>query len=58
MPSADRLARVRRATARRARAEEEWRAALKAARQDGMSLRQIATAAGVSHVRVQQLTGD
>jgi transposase-like protein len=49
------LTRVRRATARRSRSDTEWREAIRAAREAGLSLRAIAEAAGVSHVRVIQL---
>jgi len=49
------LNRVKRATKRRATADEEWRAAIRAAAEDGASLRQIAAVAGVSNVRVHQI---
>lgn len=49
------LARVKRATKRRATAEEEWRVAIREAHAEGVSLRAIAQAAGVSHVRVLQI---
>lgn len=51
----DPLTPVKRATTRRAESEEAWRAAIRQARADGASLRQIASAAGVSHVRVLQI---
>lgn len=56
MPTDPALTRVRRATARRSRSEDEWKAAIRAAVDAGLSLRQVAAAAGVSHVRVLQLT--
>lgn len=49
------LTRVKRATKRRAAAEEEWRVAIREAHAEGASLRAIAEAAGVSHVRVLQI---
>lgn len=52
----DSLIRVRRAAARRSRSEQEWREAIQAAVSEGKSLREVAKAAGVSHVRVLQLT--
>jgi transposase-like protein len=52
--SAD-LDRVRRAAARRARSERDWQDAIREAVAAGGSLRQVAKAAGVSHVRVLQL---
>jgi hypothetical protein len=52
------LARVKRAQRRRASAMEEYRAAILAARDDGRSLREIAHAAGVSHVAVLKLLRD
>lgn len=50
------LTRVRRATARRSAAEAEWREAVREAVRAGESLRAVAAAAGVSHVRVLQVT--
>jgi transposase-like protein len=50
------LTRVRRATARRSRTETEWREAIRQAVADGHTLRAVAEAAGVSHVRVLQIT--
>lgn len=50
------ILRVRRATKRRARNEQEWREAIRTAHAEGVSLRVIAEAAGVSHVRVLQIT--
>ena len=49
------LTRVRRATARRDAAEKEWRDAIRAATASN-SLRAVGDAAGVSHVRVLQIT--
>jgi hypothetical protein len=53
---ADPLINVRRATARRTEANDSWRAAIREAHAEGASLRQIAAAAGVSHVRILQIT--
>ncbi len=50
------LTRVRRATKRRERSEAEWREAICAAVRDGASLRFVAEAAGITHVRVLQIT--
>jgi len=52
---ADPLAAVKRARTRRVESEEAWRAAIRQARTEGASLRQIAVAAGVSHVRILQI---
>jgi hypothetical protein len=52
------LTRVERATKRRAEAERDWRDAIRAARREGASLRAIAGAAGVTHVRVVQIVRD
>lgn len=49
------LTRVKRATTRRASADAEYRNAITAAHTAGHSLRQIATAAGISHVRVLKI---
>lgn len=49
------LARVKRATKRRAASDEEWRAAIREAAQSGASLREIAKVAGVSNPRVHQI---
>jgi hypothetical protein len=51
----DPLTPVKRATTRRAESEEAWRDAIRQARAEGASLRQIASAAGVSHVRILQI---
>lgn len=51
----DPLTRVRRATKKRATSEDEWRAAIRAAAKTN-SLREVGLAAGVSHVRVLQIT--
>ena len=52
---ADPLTTVQRARARRAESEASWRASIRQARAEGASLRQIAAAAGVSHVRILQI---
>jgi hypothetical protein len=52
---ADPLTAVKRATARRSEANASWRAAIRHAHAEGSSLRQIAVAAGVSHVRILQI---
>lgn len=49
------LTRVKRANTRRASADAEYRAAITAAKAAGHSLRQIAEAAGISHVRVLKI---
>lgn len=49
------LARVKRATKRRAESDRAWRDAIREAHAEGESLREIAKAAGVSHVRVLQI---
>jgi hypothetical protein len=49
------LTSVKRATARRSEANASWRAAIREAHSEGASLRQIAAAAGVSHVRILQI---
>lgn len=49
------LTRVRRAASRRVSVMDDYRAALKAAEADGHSLREIAKAAGVSHVAVLKM---
>jgi hypothetical protein len=54
----DTLARVKRVSKRRASVMQEYRVALLAARDDGHSLREIARAAGVSHVAVLKLLRD
>lgn len=46
---------LKRATKRRASSEEAWRSAIRDARAEGQTFRAIADAAGVSHVRVQQI---
>jgi hypothetical protein len=51
----DALARLRRASRQRADAERRWRNAIQAARDDGATLRSIAAAADVSHVRIIQI---
>lgn len=47
--------RVHRAATKRAVAEENWKAAIRAAVAGGVSLRRVGEAAGVSHVRVLQI---
>lgn len=54
----DDLARVRRAAKRRNTAESEYRDAIRAAANAKIPLRQIGQAAGISHVRVLQITRD
>jgi hypothetical protein len=49
---------VRRATGRRALANINWRTAIVDAHTAGKSLRQIATVAGVNHVRVLQILNE
>jgi hypothetical protein len=49
------LARVRRATKRRAESERAWRDAIREAHKEGLSLRTIAVAAQVTHARVHQI---
>jgi DNA-directed RNA polymerase specialized sigma24 family protein len=51
----DSLIRVKRVSKRRASVMQDYRAAVLAAREDGHSLREIAKAAGVSHVAVLKL---
>ena len=53
---ADSLARVKQAARKRAASDREWRAAIQQAVTDGHTLRQVAAAAGVSHVRVLQIS--
>lgn len=54
----DSLTRVKRAASRRVSADAEYRAALRAAQEDGKSLRAIAAAAGVAHVTVLKMLKD
>jgi hypothetical protein len=49
------LARVKRATRKRAESDEAWRVAIREAVSSGESLRDVGKAAGVSHVRVLQI---
>ncbi len=49
------LAVVKRATRNREKSQAAWRSAILDARDAGCSLREIAEAAGVSHVRIVQL---
>lgn len=51
----DDLARLRRATANRERADEAWKNAIRAAHANGASLRRVGEAAGITHVRVLQI---
>jgi hypothetical protein len=51
----DQLARVKRATRKRATADQEWRAAIRDAVAAGQSLRTVAAAAGVTNPRVHQI---
>ena len=53
---ADSLARVKQATRKRAASEREWHTAIRQAVNEGHTLRQVAVAAGVSHVRVLQIS--
>lgn len=46
---------LRRAATRRRDSDAQWREAIRAAHRDGMSYREIASYAGVSHSRVQQI---
>jgi DNA-binding SARP family transcriptional activator len=48
-------AKLRRLTRKRAESEEAWRAAIRAAHAEGMSLRAIAECVGVAHTRVLQI---
>jgi hypothetical protein len=52
---ADPLKIVRRATVLRAESAAAWRSAIRHAHANGASLRQIAAAAGVTHVRILQV---
>lgn len=54
----DPLQRVRWAKRRREAAEDEWREEIRRAVAAGHSLRQVGEAAGLSHVRVLQITRD
>lgn len=49
------IAALRRTAEQRTQAYDAWRAAIFAAHEAGMSYRQIALHAGVSHSRVQQI---
>lgn len=46
---------MKQATKRRAEAEAEWHDAIRNAVEEGASLRAVATAASISHVRVLQI---
>lgn len=50
--------RILRAAQKRRTAESEYRAAIVAAREAGLSLRDIGEAAGISHVRVLNILRD
>lgn len=50
------LAEVRQATRQRTTAEARWREKIRQAVAGGQTLRAVAQAAGVSHVRVLQIT--
>lgn len=50
------LAVVKRMAKRRAASEADWRQAIRDAHANGIPIRQIGAAAGVSHVRVLQIT--
>ena len=52
----DAIARVKQATRKRAASDREWHTAIRQAVSDGHTLRQVAAAAGVSHVRVLQIS--
>jgi transposase-like protein len=49
------IKKVRQATRRRTSAEQAWRDSIRDALAGGASLRRVAEAAGVSHVRVLQI---
>lgn len=49
---------LRRAAIRRKESDATWREAILAAHRDGMSYREIAVHAGVSHSRVQQIVNE
>lgn len=53
--AANSLTRVKRAAGRRVSVMEDYKAAIREARDDGHSLRVIANAAGVSHVAILKL---
>ena len=46
---------LRRLTRKRVASEQEWRAAIRTAHAEGMSLRAIAECVGVAHTRVLQI---
>jgi hypothetical protein len=51
----DPLTTLKQPTARRSEANARWRAAIRLPHAEGSSLRQIAAAAGASHVRILQI---
>lgn len=55
VPADQPLAALRTAARRRAAANAAWHTAIRAARDSGLTYRQIAVAAGVSHQRVSQI---
>ncbi len=55
MSSTNLLGRVRRATAKRSAANAEWHEAIRTAVHSGLTVRDVASAAGVSHARVHQI---
>ena len=55
---AESLGYVKQAARKRRLAEQEWRATITRAVAEGHTLRQVARAAGVSHVRVLQISRD
>ncbi len=57
MRTASNLRAVRRAASRKAASGEQLDAAIRVARAEGATLREIADAAGVSAQRVHQITG-
>jgi transposase-like protein len=52
----DELSLLRAVTRRRQKADNEWREAIRTAVSDGLSLRQVANAAGITHVGVLRIT--
>jgi hypothetical protein len=56
MSTDQRLVKLRRLTGRRSHVSEEWRQAILEAHAAGVPIRRIGDAAGISHVRVLQIT--